>query len=75
MNLYVNFDVFVQNWDELERRVRKLAKSSFGNNLQVWTGTSGQLTLNSKFGNAENITLRDNRGRQLPVPQYVWKVS
>ncbi|XP_028169127.1 hemicentin-1-like isoform X2 [Ostrinia furnacalis] len=62
-----------KNWDELERRVRDLAKSSY-DNMMVWTGTSGQLTLNNALKDPENIILRDTRTGQIPVPKYLWKV-
>ncbi|XP_059046686.1 hemicentin-2-like [Achroia grisella] len=60
------------NWNEVEQRVRNLAKST-SDKLLVWTGTSKQLELpGESYGNT-SISISDGTNEQ-PIPQYIWKV-
>ncbi|XP_046970806.1 hemicentin-1-like [Vanessa cardui] len=62
----------LENWDEVERRVRSLAMS-LGYNLEIWTGSSHSILLDSKAGIKE-MRLNDRNNRQQLIPLYLWKV-
>nr|XP_026491833.1 hemicentin-1-like [Vanessa tameamea] len=62
----------LENWDEVERRVRSLAMS-LGYNLEIWTGSSHSILLNINSVIKE-IRLNDRNNRQQQVPLYLWKV-
>lgn len=58
----------LQNWNEVESRVRKLVKS-LNENLEIWTGSSN--TLNS-YNEVEYLTDKHNKQ---PISPYIWKVT
>ncbi|XP_050355253.1 hemicentin-1-like [Nymphalis io] len=62
----------LENWDEVERRVRSLAMS-LGYMLEIWTGSSHSIQLTSK-GSTKEINLYDRNNYQQQVPLYIWKV-
>ena len=57
----------LQNWDEVEWRIRNLVQS-LDESLEVWTGSSK--TLNSSDANKY---LMDEHDKQ-PISPYLWKV-
>ncbi|XP_053616354.1 hemicentin-1-like [Plodia interpunctella] len=61
-----------ENWDNLEERIRLLAKTT-DKKLLLWTGQADSLTLRDSGGHLINVTLSDGDRRQ-PVPKYLWKV-
>ncbi|XP_013195509.1 hemicentin-1 [Amyelois transitella] len=61
-----------ENWNDLEDRIRSLAKST-DKNLLMWTGQAGQLTLENWSKHDVNITITVG-SKELPVPKYLWKV-
>lgn len=66
----------IGNWKQLEAKVRALVAEKQCD-LHVFTGTYGILKLNNSFGGKSEIYLNYNprQGiRQMPVPQYFWKV-
>ncbi|CAG9571838.1 unnamed protein product [Danaus chrysippus] len=61
-----------KNWDELELRVRYLAKYSYYEHT-VFTGASDPMMLPGQTKDAY-VSLRDRLNRRQPVPMYLWKI-
>lgn len=65
---------YLQNWDEVERRVRSLVYDR-DYALDVWTGSSHSLLLQSEtLGYQVELRLNDRYNFQQLVPLYLWKV-
>ncbi|KPI99920.1 Hemicentin-2 [Papilio xuthus] len=62
-----------KNWDDIEMRIRILAKS-LNRNLIVRTGASGQLQIPTATLSMQNIFIYDRNSRRQPVPKFLWKV-
>ncbi|CAH0591580.1 unnamed protein product [Chrysodeixis includens] len=60
-----------KNWQDVEDRVRKLAKSA-GRDLSVTTGASNPIRRPRSA--MANVSLHDDHGGKQPVAEYVWKI-
>lgn len=68
------FFYYLQNWDEVERRVRSLVYDR-DYALDVWTGSSHSLILSStQLESQVELRLNDRYNLQQQVPLYLWKV-
>ncbi|XP_047998506.1 hemicentin-2-like [Leguminivora glycinivorella] len=61
-----------KNWEEVERRVRKLVLSA-DRTLQVFTGSADDLELPDAYSRPKSVILH-SRGNDVQVPRYLWKV-
>lgn len=59
------------NWNRVENLARQLAHQE-QTNLDIYTGTYGQLTLPSSSGDL--IPLHLSESNQIEVPEYLWKI-
>lgn len=59
------------NWNRVENHARQLAQQE-QTNLDIYTGTYGQLSLPSSSGDLVPLYLSESE--QIEVPEYLWKV-
>lgn len=59
------------NWNRVENLARKLAQQE-QTNLDIYTGTHGQLALSSSSGDLIPLYLSETE--QIEVPEYLWKI-